>query len=577
MKKTLRIIITIALVLAILVCSVWYLFSYDRDFTKDMLLSCARKCESNGNHAVAAWFYNLAYAQSNNNDAVAIELAMQYKSSGNYTKAEYTLYNAISNGGSIDLYIALSKLYLEQDKLLDAVDMLNSVADATIKAELDSLRPATPTASTDAPPNGSMQYNQYITITLTAEDTIYYTTEGEYPTTARPAYNEPFKLPGGKTKVQAVSVNSNGLVSDLASFTYTVADVIELVEFNDSAIEASVREILKMDSETDVYTSDLWSISEFVMPANAKTYADMPRFAFLEKLTIKDGLKDELPYITELSNLTDLTITNTEVTSDALDGIAQLPLKHLTLTKCKIYNIKALKSTISLISLDLSENGVSSVEALSGMVNLQELNLHYNNISNISPLAGCKKLQKLDISRNAITSLAPIAVLTELADLNAATNQISDLGNITGTAALKKLSLSGNSLTGLEKLSNHPSIEDLNVSGNQLTDIAPLATLPKLKYLDFSYNQVSALPAFGQDCALISIDGSRNNLSSLKNLSGLKKLNVVKVEYNTAINSATPLAKCPVLFQVYLYGTEVTDVDILKVQGIVVFFNPIES
>ena len=577
MKKTLRISITVILILAILLCSVWYLFVYDRDFTRDMLLTCARKCENNGNHSAAAWFYDLAYAQSDNSDAVAIELAEQYKHSGNYTKAEYTLYNAISDGGGVDLYIALCKLYVEQDKLFDAVNMLNSVADTTIKAQLDALRPAMPTATTDAAPGENAYYNQYINVTLTSSDTTYFTVDGEYPSTQNAVYSDPIKLPGGTTKIQAIAINSTGLVSQLATYSYTVVDVIELVNFNDAAIEAAIRTILNVDENTDIYTSDLWSISEFTVPADAKSYADLSRLAFLQKLTIENGVKEELAHIIELSNLTHISIIGTDVSSDVLEGIAQFPLQELTLSKCNIYNITALKDTVSLTVLDLSNNSISKIDSLSALVNLTKLDLHYNNISDLSALTTNTKLEILDISQNALTSLVPLVTLKNLKKLDASYNNISDLGNITELTNLSHLVLSNNELTDLVQLASHPTVETLNISGNLLTDISPLATLPELKYLDFSYNQVSALPLFDKECELITIVGVRNNLTSLENLSGLKNLNVVNVEYNSQIKSVTPLATCPILFEVYVYGTAVTDVELLKIQGIVVNFNPLTS
>ena len=72
MKKFFRIIIPIILVIAIIACIGWYLFIYDRDFTRDMLLSGARYFDKNGNHALSSWFYDQAYAQASDNDAVAI-------------------------------------------------------------------------------------------------------------------------------------------------------------------------------------------------------------------------------------------------------------------------------------------------------------------------------------------------------------------------------------------------------------------------------------------------------------------------------------------------------------------------
>ena len=63
MKKFFRVFVPILLVLAILLCLFWYLFVYDRAFTRDVLLYSARYFDSNGNHALSAWFYDLAYEQ----------------------------------------------------------------------------------------------------------------------------------------------------------------------------------------------------------------------------------------------------------------------------------------------------------------------------------------------------------------------------------------------------------------------------------------------------------------------------------------------------------------------------------
>ena len=133
MKRALKRILPILLGIVVIVSIVWYLFVYDRDFTRDMLLTQARFFEGQGNHTVAAWLYDQAYRQSEDNESVAIELAEQFKAAGNYTKAEYTLSNAIADGGSAELYVALCKTYVEQDKLLDAVTMLDNITDAAVQ------------------------------------------------------------------------------------------------------------------------------------------------------------------------------------------------------------------------------------------------------------------------------------------------------------------------------------------------------------------------------------------------------------------------------------------------------------
>lgn len=573
MKNTTRIITTIVLIVAILLCTVWYFLVYDQEFTRDVLLTCARKNESKGNHAIAAWFYDLAYAQSGNSDAVAIELAEQYKASGNYTKAEYTLYNAISDGGGIDLYIALSKLYVEQDKLLDAVNMLNGVTDPKVKSQLDALRPAGPTAT----PDHNTHYNQYISVTISSEEKkVYYSTDGQYPSTQTAAYSAPFQLPGGETKIQALAVNDKGLVSQLSTFNYTIADVVELVTFNDPAIEASVRNSLELDAETEIYTSDLWKITEFVIPQEATSYVDVARFKFLEKLTISSGISNELIYLAELSNLSELSVTDTSVSPDVLASISQLPLQKLTLSNCSISNITALEATSALTYLDLSNNAIRNIGAISAMTELQELYLQNNVVEDLTALSGNTYLTVLNVSHNKLTTLSPVSTLTALTKLEAEYNKITNIGDLTNLSSLSVLHLGENSLTSIDQLAGHTEIEDLDISNNQLTDIGKLSTLSNLKYLNFSGNTVTTLPLWEKECKLITIDGSSNDLADLESLRGLINLNVVNVEHNPKIESVAPLVDCPVLTQVYVFDTAVTDVELLKIQGIVINFNPVQ-
>ena len=175
MKKALRIIVPILLAIALIGCMIWYLFVYDREFTRDILLQQARNAEYKGKHELAEWFYNTAYAYADNDESFAIEMANQYKSVGNYTKAEYTLSNAIADGGTAELYMALCKTYVEQDKILDAVNMLDNIADPAIKAELEAMRPTAPVAD---PVSGF--YNQYMDVTISSSaGTLYVNTAGE--------------------------------------------------------------------------------------------------------------------------------------------------------------------------------------------------------------------------------------------------------------------------------------------------------------------------------------------------------------------------------------------------------------
>ncbi len=572
MKKTLKIIIPIVLAVAIVLCAAWYLFVYDRAFTRDMFLTFARYSEKSGSHSLAAWFYNQAYVQSAESEAVAIELAEQYKAMGNYTKAEYTLSKAIADGGGVDLYIALCKTYVEQDKILDAVNMLDKITNPEIKQQLSALRPSTPTAS---PEPG--YYNQYIYASISGEtDQLYVSATSKYPSVKTDKYKEPMQLKDGENTIYAVSIGENGLVSQLGVFGYTIGGVIELIEFSDTAVEAAIREALSVSADKALYTNDLWTIKNFTVPADAESYADLQHMVFLEELSVENGVAGQLSNISPLSNLSKLTIKNIEISHDELSIIGNLPhLQQLTLQGCRLSRISELAPASALTYLDLSGNTIRDISALSGMQQLQELYLQSNAVTDLAPLSGCTALTKLDVSSNALTTLSPISTLTGLTWLNAGTNSISELGQIDRLAALTVLKLGNNKLTATGSLSACAKLTELDLSTNQLTDITDLSALNELMHLDFSYNQVTAIPTFAKDCALVSINGSNNQISTLSPLSGLGKLNTVNMDYNKGITSVEPLTSCRLLIEVNVYETGVKDVTPLTNLSIVVNYKPV--
>ena len=574
MKKAIRIIVPVVLSLVVIFCAFWYLFSYDREFTRDVLVSFARFSESNGNHEVATWFYNRAYSHAGNSDAVAIELANQYRSTGNYTKAEFTLSNAIANGGGLDLYIALCNIYVEQDKLIDAVNMLNNISNPQIKESLDSIRPAAPVASPDP-----AFYSQYISVSLKSDGaTIYATSNGEFPTISVPAYTDPIALTDGENKIQAIAIGENGLVSPVSVFGYVIGGVVEKMNFSDPAIEAEVRTVLNVSDDKELFTNDLWTIRSFTVPAEAQSCEDLKHMIYLESLTMQNGDAGQIQYLSGLTTLSELTIDNTDVTQDELSIIAALPaLTKLTITNADLAGIAPLGNASGLVSLNVSNNFIRNIDAIGKLTKLQELNLRSNAVIDISSLSANTALTQLDLSVNNIASLAPLSTLTALTQLSADANSITEIGQLGNLTALTVLSLSENQLADISVLSGCSALTELNLSTNAISDISCLAKLEQLTHLDFSHNQVSELPAFSTSSALVVITGSHNQLSSLSRLSGLKNLNEVNMDYNTEISSVSPLADCPVLIRVNVYATKVTEVSVLTDQSITVNYNPVQE
>ena len=572
MNKVIKVILPIFLALVIILCTAWYLFVYDRAFTIDMLLTGARYSESQGNHDLATWLYNLAYSQADDDDAIAIELAEQYKATGNYTKAEYTLVNAIADGGGAELYIALSKTYVEQDKLLDAVTMLNQISNKDIKKSLDAMRPKAPTVTPDAG-----FYREYISVTVRAETpSLYVTNDGTYPTTKSSVTNHTTNLVDGVNIISAVCIADNGLVSPLAKFEFTVGGVIKEVDFVDEAIEREVRRILAISEDKTVFTNQIWDILEFVMPEDATSYADMLHFAYLEKLEIEDGLSSHIPYLEGLVGLKELIISDTDVSSEDLSVIAALPvLERLTLQNCNLSNIDPLCEAKKLVNLDLNNNVIRDISALSSMSQLTELNLQHNAVTSLEDISGLVNLSKLNVSSNALTTLASISTLTKLTDLDASTNTIASIGSLGNLTQLQVLNLSHNHLTDISALSSCVNLTDLKVSNNQLESISCISALKKLMRIDFSFNKVTSLPSL-DGSALATVNGANNAITNINNLAVLKNLNAVNMDYNPNLKSISALADCRNLIEVNVYGTKVTDVKDLTSKGIVVNYNPVQ-
>lgn len=573
MKNPMKRIVPILLAIAVLACAVWYIFVYDRDFARDILLAQARYLDSDGRPDMATWFYDQAYAFADNDEDVAIELAEQYKASGNYTKAEFTLSKAIADSPSAKLYTALCKTYVEQDKLMDAVSMLDKISDPAIKAELDSLRPAVPSVSM-APG----YYTQYITLDITAESgTLYTSWDGEFPSVNEDGYTGTLELPQGETNIYTLAIGDNGLVSPLGIYGYTIGGVIEPVVFADPAIEAQVREDLGISDEDVIYTDDLWTITSFSVPTDAKIYTDLTRMIYLKDLTILNAVSEELSCLASLKELESLLITGSEPSKDVLTTIASMEnLKSLTIAQCGLSDISPLTNAHNLEYLDLSYNSIGDVAPISSLPNLKTLYLAHNALTDLSALSSLSNLQDLNVSYNSLTSIAPICANMSLTSLDVNHNLLPSLGALDNLPGLKGLNAGYNKLTDVSVLGNCTALEELDISNNALTDISALAPLMNLRKFNCSYNAITALPDWSAGIALVTLDASYNQISDLEPLRQMVCLNILNMDYNPELSSIEPLTYCPVLIEVNLFGTKVIDVDVLTQQSIIVNYNPTE-
>lgn len=570
MKKTLRIVVPICMTMLVAASIVWYLFVFDRDFTRDMLLQQARYNDMYGNPRLSAWFYNLAYAQSGKDEDVAIELANQYKGDGNFTKAEVTLSRAINAGATPDLYTALCKTYVEQDKLMDAVALLAGIPDENIRSTLEQQRPTAPKA--DQTPGF---YTQYIKVGLSSSSgTLLYSTNGEYPSIKDTPYTEPITMPSGETVLYCISVDNSGLVSPVTILNYTVGGVIEPVVFMDADMETAVRSLLQKSSGASLFTNHLWEIKEFEVPGEVNSLEDLALMPYLETLTISGRRIESLDCLSSLTKLQTLKLNDCSLSAADLSVLANLPLlTSLTLNNCGISSIASLEGAAGLQYLDIGDNAIRNLDVLSQMTELTELYIAHNAVVKLDAISSLVNLEKLDVSYNLLTTLEPLAECEKLTWLNAANNELEDVDGIAGLPVLTSLALNYNNLQDISDLGGLLQLTELSLADNSISDFASLEALTKLEIFDMSHNETTALPKWPEGSALRIIDCSHNYITSLDVLAGMPDLTYVSADYNQ-LTDVDCLADCPSLVQVNVYGNNIADISALRDHNIIVNYDP---
>ena len=570
MKKAAKFLVPIIIGVVILASIVWYLFAYDRDFTRDTLLNQARYHNMHGNSRMSSWFYDAAYSFSGHDKNIAIELANQYKNDGNYTKAEFTLTQAIRSAPTPELYTALCRTYVEQDKLLDAVNLLDKLSDPDIKILLDLQRPVAP-----KPDAAGGYYSQYIQVNLQSRAKyIFYTTDGSFPSIKGPLAHGTVSLPAGETVLTAIAVSESGLVSPLSVTGYTVTGVIEEVTIADPAMDKALRELIHV-SETAVIMSDqLWDITEFTAPEGVKSYEDLKLLPNLTKLTIQEKTVDTLSHLSSLTRLEELDLTGSTFPADDLTILPTLPaLKKLTLASCRLSTIEALEGAKNINYLDLSGNTIRNLTVLGTMPLLAHLDLSHNAVNDLSALSNLENLSILDVSFNAVSTLIPLANCVRMTEIRADNNQLINLVGLENMSLLSILSANHNHISDLSTLPRNTELTDLRVASNDVYDLEPLVSLKKLQILDFSGNQVEYLPGWPDDSALQTIDGSYNMLPSIDSLKNQQSLTHVYMDYNLLTN-IDALENCFCLVQVNVFGNAIPDVSLLREKDIIVNYDP---
>lgn len=563
--RTLRTVLIVLLTLLLL-----FALGYRFLWTADNLAALGDLFYKTGNLRFASTLYESAISNAPDNEELSLRLTDVYLAQGNHTKAERALVSAIRVAPTQQLYLRLSQLYVEQDKLFDALHLVEGILDPAMRAQIDALRPSAPQFAPEAG-----RYDSYISVSASAGDAkVYYSDNVQFPSTARP-FEGGIKLSAGKTSVQAIAVSENGLVSPLAEAEYEVVGVVEEVTFSDAAFDSYIRELLYKADSTAIYTNELWEVTELTIPESVTSYDDLRHFTNLQSLTLRKSNGD-LSVLSTLTQLQTLDLAGGLLSRETLGAIGSLSNLHtLNLSACGLSNIDALGTLTELETLDLSDNSIRDTGALSSCIKLQSLNLSRNALLSVDGLAALTELTELNLSSNRIESIAPLAACTKMLSLNLSVNQISDLSALSGMTKLTTLNAQSNAVTTVSALSACTDLTVLSLAYNEIEDISALSTMSALTELDISHNRITALPRWSSALPLSRLTASYNQISEISVLSGMKSLMIINLDYNDSLSDVLCLVSCPKLVQLDVFGTAVRNVQALVDLGVVVNYSPV--
>jgi len=493
-------------------------------------------------------------------EALRLRVCQKYLDAGNTSRAEYVLFSGIEEAGqSTVLYAKLSQVYVLQDKLRDAVELLDGIQMPNIAAEIAAIRPPRPSFARQP---GT--YNEMIPLELDAQgQTIYYSIDGEIPSTEK-EFIKRVDLSPGKNKVMAVAVNQQGLVSAWSEGEYVLKDIVLPYYCKDPEIEKLIRQTIKKP-DGYLYTSDLWKIKTLKSSkkANFKTLDDLLECTGLTTLELQGTNQScDISVLAEVPMLQTIRLQHMGVSSldlEALKGLSDL--KTLDLSYNAIGNLDALPAISGLVSLNLTGNSILEATQLSSLKNLTNLNLTQNALSDTTPIGKLINLKSLNLSENRLSYLNGLSALPELESLDVSRNPLlTSLDGVFRLPRLKTLIASNCGLESLPKASNIslPKLQSLDITGNKVGNIKGLSKAGDLVELKIAQNRVPDLKALEKMNKLRTLDADKNKISSVSPLKNLSSLSVLRVE-NNSITTLLPLKGCPSLREVFAFGNSIKD------------------
>ena len=164
------------------------------------------------------------------------------------------------------------------------------------------------------------------------------------------------------------------------------------MQFADPAVAIAVKKVLGHD---EIDAAQLGAVRELYI-TGAASLADLPRFANLYRLYIRESALKDGEILSTLTQLTELSLGN--VSGVKSEHIATLTwLKDLSVCDCGQWTLQPLAGLTRLRLLTLHNLGIEDLTPLKGMTRLELVSLWGNPIRDVSVFKGMKHLHRLSL------------------------------------------------------------------------------------------------------------------------------------------------------------------------------------
>lgn len=246
-------------------------------------------------------------------------------------------------------------------------------------------------------------------------------------------------------------------------------------------------------------------------------------------------------------------------------------LNDVTLTE---EDKQALADFTDLVTLELTNCGLTDVEFLRNCNKLMSVTLTKNPISDFSPLQGKPDLRTVYLNDTAITDYTQLHSLTSVTTLNINGNWITveqlnglkaalpgaeiyaggrflistiTIAGMTFQSNVTELDLSNKGITDVTPLQQFTNLQKLNLSGNKINWITPMDKLTTLTWLDLSGNRISNISALSAMTGLTYLNLEENAVTDISPLASMSQLTELNLKGNTLYHGHDTLSKLTAL------------------------------